>query len=787
MKNILRNFWLTLSRFKTASILNILGLTVAFTVFIVIMTQTYWELTYNKNIKQHERIFRLTLSSDKAFANVNMPRLLGETIGKSSPAIESYGMFTMWSNNNQVKTLELQGQIKETNTYFSIVSSGITDVLSLELLSGDFKRFEEPKTAIISKTVSDILFPDTEPVGNIIICPDRKDTLLVVAVCKNLPENCTFKNGVFSNIGEEYIDNAGEWSFYYFYKLNSSDAKVEIEKQSNKIAVETFRSTGAEVDEDEYGVFLEPFSDLYYSKYDSAGNKAMSRLLVAIALIIILIAIINYINFFIALVPVRIRSININKVFGTPTVALRLNIIGEAVGILLLSFGLAVLLVDYLSGTSINEMIDASLKFKENLFIESLTAILVVGIGIFAGLFPAFYITKFNPALVLKGSFGRSKQGQRLRSVLVIFQFTISIILIIGASFIHLQSRYMQKYDYGFNRERLVTVWLDGKIASQPQAFVSELRKNPNIEDIAFAENPVLGIGMTWGMGYKEDGIKFYCLPVSWNYMEFMDFELKEGRFFKENDDLKPYGTIIFNEAAAKKYEIKVGDFLNAESEEDGGIEIVGIVKDFNFHSLRSEIEPLALYKAGTERSRTPYMAYIRLKPDTDFKQTSAEIASAMQAVSPSIEIDKIKVRPFDVVIGRLYNKEVRLTQIISLFSLVAIIISLMGVFGIVVFENQHRRKEIALRKVHGSTATLILGMFNRKFIYILLVSFVIAAPIAYFSVVKWLSGFAYRTPVYWWVFALGFLVVAFITLLTVTLQTFHTASENPVKAMKSE
>jgi putative ABC transport system permease protein len=343
----------------------------------------------------------------------------------------------------------------------------------------------------------------------------------------------------------------------------------------------------------------------------------------------------------------------------------------------------------------------------------------------------------------------------------------------------------MQKYDYGFNRDRLITIDVGKTIASQPQTFLDELRKNTDIENIAFASNPMVGMQNGWGRTYNGEQIFFNYLPVSWNYPEFMGIKLKEGRFFIEEDDSKIGGTIIFNETAAKKYNIKVGDFFSCHSSEKA--EIVGIVKDFNFSSLQNNIEPYALYNFGSKGWFIPSLAHIRLSHGADYKQISEFITSIIQKLDPTIEPEKISIIPFDENIENLYTKEINLTKIISLFSLVAILISLMGVFGIVVFENQHRKKEIALRKIHGSTATLILGMFNRKFIIILAISAAIAVPAAYFGVNKWLTGFAYRTPMYGWVFVTGILVVAFITLLTVTLQTYRNANENPVKALKSE
>jgi putative ABC transport system permease protein len=696
-----------------------------------------------------------------------------------------------------VKKIESDGQIKEIETYRTKASPSITELLSLECVEGDFKRFEEPNAAIISKTLADMLFSENTATENLTFMSKWGDSINVniVAVYKDLPNNCSFKNGIFSNIGDHLLTNKSNNSYNYYYKLNDPKAKKDVEMLAGKVYKELWADENEdddEEDDDDEEYLLEPFSNLYYSNnvvsYFSTdkGNRVLTNLLTSTAIVILLIAIINYINFFMALVPIRIRNVNINKVFGTPTSALRWNIIGETVGILLFAFGLALIVVQFLSDTSVNDLIVTSLKIEDNIFTISMIGILMIIIGILVGLFPAFYITKYNPALILKGSFGRSKQGKLFRNTLIVFQFTISIILIIGAFFIYFQSRYMQKYDYGFNRDRLVTVNIGKKIAAETQSFLSELSVNPNIEGVSFAAFSIVGIGQSWGRSYNGEQINFSSFVVSWQYPEFMGLKLKEGRFFIEEDNSKIGGTIIFNETAAKQFNIKVGDFLNGHTDREKA-EIVGIVKDFNYTSLQNNIEPLALYNFGVNKWYLNTMAHIRLSSAADYKRTSQFITSIIQKLDPTLSTDKISIIPFDESIENLYTKEIKLTKIISLFSLVAIIISLMGVFGIVVFENQYRRKEIALRKIHGSTATLILGMFNRKFIIILAVSAAIAVPVAYFGVTKWLSGFAYRTPVYWWVFAGGFLVVAFITLLTVTLQTFRTANENPVKALKSE
>ncbi len=769
-----------------ASLLNILGLSIAISVFIIIMTQLNWEYGYNKSIKDSENIYRGVVKWGGRLS-INMSRPMGEHIAKEIPQIESYAVIWDW-NNARYRRADQGEAAKEVTESYTRVNPEFFDLTALNIIEGNNTDFAAKNTAVISRSFAQKMWGDSSPVGEILY-NDWNDTLRVVAVYEDIPSNVTFKNSVYINIADYCLNNNSEWGFRYYYKLGSDASIEEVTKKARILLYDRFFSGGDQSKYDEEFFSFEPIEDIYFSHTPSPndqGNKTLSLVLLAVAILIILVAVINYINFFMALVPVRIRAVNINKVFGTPTSALRANFIGEAAGMMILSFGVALFIVETAASSFVAEFAEASFKFGDNIFVDSITFTLMVSIGVVAGLFPALYITKFTPAMVLKGSFGRSRQGQRMRSVLTAFQFVVSIVLIIVSLFITLQNRYMQSADYGFNRDRLISVNVGSQIASKPAAFLSELRKNPSIVDVAYGDGSILNVGMGWGRTLNGESVNFQCFPVSWNFPQFMGIEMVEGRSFIEEDASKIGGTIIFNETAAKRFGFKIGDFIQGHSNKEQA-EVVGIAKDFNFTSLANEITPMALYEFGSEGWRVPSNAYVRITPTADLREVSDYISTVMTSLNENIKPEHVKVRAFNQTVENLYVKEQRISEIITLFSIVAILISLVGVFGLVVFETQYRKKEIALRKIHGSTVEQVLTMFNRKFIRIVAISFVIAVPLAWYSVSSWLGGFAFRVSIYWWVFAVALLLVLLITLLTVTIQTYRAATENPINSLKSE
>ena len=368
---------------------------------------------------------------------------------------------------------------------------------------------------------------------------------------------------------------------------------------------------------------------------------------------------------------------------------------------------------------------------------------------------------------------------------LICFQFIVSLILIICASFVTMQRQYMLHYDMGFDRSNLLQVNTSSKIAAMRESATSELKNNPEIKDVTFASvDIVTSFRMDWGRPFKGEQINFKCYPVQHNFLDFMGIEILEGRNFTDSDELCDNGVFIFNEAARDKFGLTLEDKIHGHQTET---DIVGICKNFNYKALSEGIEPFALYIFGKNSWTTLNTLYIRTQPGTDIPTLIDWIKTKLNEMDPSVPKDEFDVMFFDSRLDSEYGRERNTSRIILLFTVLAITISLMGVFGLVMFEAEHRRKEIAIRRINGASVVDVLKMFNIKFIRIVIVCFVLSIPISWLIVDAYLKGFAYRMPTHWWVFFSAFLSVMIVTLIVVTLRCLSAALSNPIKSIKTE
>ena len=392
-------------------------------------------------------------------------------------------------------------------------------------------------------------------------------------------------------------------------------------------------------------------------------------------------------------------------------------------------------------------------------------------------------MTSFQPAMVLKGNFGLSPTGKRMRNVLVGIQYVASFALIIGALFMYLQNHFMQSAPLGYDRDELIVSNLNQKINDDREALTNELMKSASVSGVTYSEF-LLSSGdqyMGWGRNFRDESINYQCLPVDWNFLEVMGIQVSEGRGFRQEDDLKENGCYVFNETAKAQFDMKLGDKI-------GDDEIIGFMPDVKFASFRQAVSPMAFFLWGKyQRSSSEKFygqLYVKFKAGSDLRAGMEHVRQSLAKFDAEYPFN---VRFFDEVLQQTYEQELKMGYLITLFSIVAILISIVGVFGLVVFESGYRRKEIAIRKVFGSTTGEILLMFNRGYLYILLICFALGAPVAWYGVSRWLENFAYRTPMYGWVLAVAFLVVALITVATVTFQSWRVANENPAENVKAE
>jgi putative ABC transport system permease protein len=811
MKIAFRNFLTTLRRYKISSLLNVIGLTLAFTAFYVIMTQVWWELGYNRSLHEADRIY-LVENEDwyepgKWSSWLNRP--VPERVTASTAGVEvggcmwgGFGSGTCWTSN------EPSFGYNKFSASCGSVSLPFLDVFAFRSVEGDVHDIGKPKSVIVSREaaermrvgVGSLIWVDTDE-------PQPDGAMEVVAVFEDFPDNSLLGEcEVVKNLGETNLYTTSEWSFNYFVKFRPGADPDEFARQWTNVnqemqreAAEKRAAAGDAADDDDesgiYGVRLSPVSDLYFESDSQApcrqGSVVTTYTLLGIAVLVIVLAFINFVNFFFALVPVRIRTVNTFKVFGAPASSLRFNFVFEAFGLVLIALLAAWYVSFALQGTEFASYISASLALSQNLEVVGLVAVVAFVMALAASLYPAWYITSFAPALVVKGSFGGTRSGRRLRTLLLGVQFFISIGLIIATSFIRLQHDYMMHYDMGFDKENLLAVRLSERGAVSYDALRQKLLSDPQVKDVTGATSRLVSVGrMGWGREFKGRQVAFQSYVVQPDFLRVMGIPITDGRDFLESDFDKELGTMIFNEAARREFEMQVGDRINGFVSPDE--QIVGFCADFNFKPLQYGVSPFCFYLLPKKIQQEnywhlPHVVYVRMTPGADIAAVTAHIRRCIAEVDPRTEPGDIVVRVFDEELGLEYDNERKLTAIVGLFALLAVVIALMGVFGLVLFETQHRRREIAVRRVMGASRGEILAMFNRRYVMLVAVCFVLAVPVSIWAVRHWLAGFAYAVPLYWWVFALALAGVLAVTALTVTVRSWRAVNENPAESVKSE
>lgn len=811
MKIAFRNFLTTLRRYKISSLLNVIGLTLAFTAFYVIMTQVWWELGYNRSLHEADRIY-LVENEDwyepgkwSSWLNRPVPeRVIASTAGVEVGGCMwgGFGSGTCWTSN------EPSFGYNKFSASCGSVSLPFLDVFAFRSVEGDVHDIGKPKSVIVSREaaermrvgVGSLIWVDTDE-------PQPDGAMEVVAVFEDFPDNSLLGEcEVVKNLGETNLYTTSEWSFNYFVKFRPGADPDEFARQWTNVnqemqreAAEKRAAAGDAADDDDesgiYGVRLSPVSDLYFESDSQApcrqGSVVTTYTLLGIAVLVIVLAFINFVNFFFALVPVRIRTVNTFKVFGAPASSLRFNFVFEAFGLVLIALLAAWYVSFALQGTEFASYISASLALSQNLEVVGLVAVVAFVMALAASLYPAWYITSFAPALVVKGSFGGTRSGRRLRTLLLGVQFFISIGLIIATSFIRLQHDYMMHYDMGFDKENLLAVRLSERGAASYDALRQKLLSDPQVKDVTGATSRLVSVGrMGWGQEFKGRQVAFQSYVVQPDFLRVMGIPITDGRDFLESDFDKELGTMIFNEAARREFEMQVGDRINGFVSPDE--QIVGFCADFNFKPLQYGVSPFCFYLLPKKIQQEnywhlPHVVYVRMTPGADIAAVTAHIRRCIAEVDPRTEPGDIVVRVFDEELGLEYDNERKLTAIVGLFALLAVVIALMGVFGLVLFETQHRRREIAVRRVMGASRGEILAMFNRRYVMLVAVCFVLAVPVSIWAVRHWLAGFAYAVPLYWWVFALALAGVLAVTALTVTVRSWRAVNENPAESVKSE
>lgn len=784
MKTIIRNLLGVVRRFKMATLLNVMGLSIAFAAFIILMIQLQYDWGFDRFQKNAERIYRVGLYTPDWGNQVVVSPPFAEAFVQSSPHIETGALLSSWGSQLALKR---ENDTNETSFWCPVnaITPEYASVFDFQMLEGKIESLDNPGYVLIAQSQAEKFFGDEPAVGKQLTAD--KLSFVVGGVYKDFPQNSVIQNAVYRRIGEK--ENQDNWNAngYQLYVLLDDPGKKDqiIADFKNHFNHEYY-------DWKTKDVRLTQLTDIYYeadARFDSQkdkGNKTMVFVLFTIAVLIVVIAGINFTNFSNALVPMRIRSINTQKVLGGSDNTLRCAMLVEAVAICLFSFILSLFIVKGMANTWLADMVSGELSLKANIPLLIGAGVLAALTGLLAGAYPAWHITSFSPALVLKGSFGLSPSGKRMRSLLVSFQYVISFALIIAALFIYLQNHYMLASSLGFDKEHVAIVELNGQLIKNIEAVENQLEQEVSVQDVSFAADLLSASDeyTDFGRGYRENNVQFKVFVVSPDFLRLMNIPVISGRDFLQEDSKSVGGVYLFNEAARLQYDLVAGEYITGnEWYEAPPALIAGFIDDIKYASFRTEVAPMAFYVSPAAGYRPRY-AYIKIKAGADIRDAVASIRKALTSIDKNFPAE---IRFYDTILNNLYKRELSIGWLISLFSLIAVFISVVGVLGLVIFESEYRKKEIGLRKVHGATTSQILLMFNKVYVRILIVCFVLAIPVAYYGVNRWMVYFAYKIPMYWWVYAVAFVVVSVITFLTVTFQNWKTANENPVESIKTE
>ena len=790
MKTIIRNFTSIFRKFVTANLLNLLGLSLAFASFFVIMTQVNFDLSYNKSITEHENLFRMTLKLGPGEDDYGtmLPRPVVEQLAAASPHVTGYSIRNGWINYDQF--------VVDNQEYSLNLIYGEREFLSVfkpTVISGDVKGLDQIGNIVLPRSEALRMFGTTDAAGKTMKYKWDDNTFYhVCAVIEDYPENNLLHGVCFisTNWNEGNYNN---WNYDAYIRVDDVANLPTVQNSLRQTVIELFKDKfelKTKEEEEAVQVIFTNVADAHFSKFldKSAPARSSIYLLICFSLLIVVIAAVNFMNFSLAETPMRIRSINTQKVLGATTASLRGSLLAEAVLISLIAFILALLIVYLAHDLGLQELVQGSILLQDHQLLIALTLLLSIIVGLMAGAYPSYYVTSFPPALVLKGSFGLSPKGRMLRSVLICLQFIVSFMLVIGVGIMYLQSYLIYHTDYGFDKDEVLVVRTAPDTRNKVDAIDADLRSISGIEGASLTQS-VLGSSdsyMTWGRGEGEKHTNFTCIFVDWRFLDVMGIDIVEGRNFRKDDG----DVYIFNESAKKKYPwLTVDQPIN-----DGDYPVVGFCKDIKYASLRVDDtqQPIAFFvpSPNSENWGNGYWRnhmLVRVAAGVDKLEAKQKVMEVVNKYEKGQPLDISGLRYMDEVLEETYQREDRFTKQILLFSLLAILISIIGVFGMTMFESEYRRKEIGIRKVFGSSTREILTMFNRRYLYILLGCFVVAAPIGYFLGEHWLEGFAVRTAISPLLFLVSFLLIALITMLTVTYQSWKNANENPIHSIKNE
>jgi putative ABC transport system permease protein len=797
---MLRNYFKTalrnLFRNKTYSAINVCGIAIGLTAFWLIALYIADELSYDRYHKNADRIVRVAqhtkwdggeihqASTSAPFAaalKAEYPEIEQATrIVPEGDGIISY-------NNKSVKVGDI---------FFA--DANVFTVFTYPLLHGDAKTaLSQPESIVLTESLAKKFFSDPAQAINQTIQFENNFPNLVTGIIKDVPENSHMRFSALRSLPKNYSGGWQNFNVYTYLLLARGTDYERLQAKLPLFAAKTIQKIMGKV---EYRMELQPLTSIHLHsnlQVEIGATSSATRIYIfmAIAALILLIAIINYMNLSSARSSTRVKEVGMRKVLGSGRGNLMGLFITEAILMTFCAAFIAFLLVSFLL-PFFNLLADKNLTIWR--FGTYFTLLAVTGfatlVGILSGIYPALFLSRFKTIPALKGQLGNLYTSILFRKSLVVFQFVIAVVMIIGSLVIYHQMLYASKKDLGFNKEQVLTFHIhDRNVRSQVNAIKTQLLQNPLIQNVSVAGNPIGNndLGAHGFVFEKADGSFSSSsklaqeLLVDADYIPTLEMKLLAGRNFSGANDADKYGAALVNEtlikdlgwkdAIGKKLKFTYGESELAERE------VVGVVKDFHTYSLQHKVEPMVLMMPPVASMEDNL--YVKINTD----KTTEALAHIEKVYKQFDKSNPVEFNFLDQNFAKQYAAEQKQEQLSLVFTMLAVFIACLGLFGLAAFTAQQRVKEIGVRKVLGATVASITLMLGKDFVKLVAISILIAAPIAWYAMSKWLEDFAYRVNIGWAVFIVAGLIALFIALVTVSFQAIRAALANPVKSLRNE
>ncbi len=790
LKYFLKLSFRNILKSKTNTGIKIASLVLGITIMMLIVAYAANELSVDKFHSKADRIYKITYGNSSL-----TPGPLNEYLLEQFPEIEQ----TTHIETRQLfifsPVINYNNQAFEIDNYYS-ADPGFFEIFNFEVLYGDLKSaIESPFSLVLTEHEALRLFNTKNPIGETVTWKTTQDfTFTVRAVVKDLPSNSSIQfNGLISDAsvngmgGSRYSTSWGHtvYESYLLLKPNVEAIALEEKLAANLITYynNNLSNSASENDAKTNPIKLHSLKEVYFNKNLSndttnRGNRLLVNMLLIIGAIVMLLSVINYINLTTALVSSRTKEIGIQKLVGSNQYNLILQHLSETT---LISF-FAVVIGTILALASIDSFsnfmnVVNGLKFQVWMFVVLVPAVLVL--GFISGIYPALMLsTQKAIDIIKKKSSGRYKGGN-FRHSLIIFQFSVTIVLVVATFVIYKQLNFIKDRDLGIPKEQIVYAKLPFQILRGNKETLRErLLTLPEVEQAAFSSNI---FGQIEGLNSMEMDGKTLNFATTWVDAEFLDLyklQLKEGRFFSKELKTDVNATALLNEAAVRDFGVEDPFQINIRVP-GGKAKVVGIVEDFNYKSLHNKIEPLAIIYLPRQGQ------FVNLKlAGSNISATLKKVSAVWEELAPGLPFS---YHFLDADFEKLYKKDEQMAKAVTLFSLIAIVIAALGILGLSIFMAGSRIKEIGIRKINGAKISEVLAMLNKDFVKWVVIAFVIATPIAWYFMNIWLENFAYKTTLSWWIFVLAGLMALGIALLTVSFQSWKAATRNPVDALRYE